>query len=146
MLPVFALTILSGCSNEAEQAREWCRKAAKIAGSLCVEADRGEDGDVFISIYTTSDGSNVNLAEFGGSSSAKQDGSLETVTPGTGYIYWSSDSTEYYQEVTMVANPGYDGKYSILIKPPGGSGSKGDARTYKMLLSGNYYSFVYPDD
>ena len=38
---LLAVLTLSACSDEQEKGRKWCRKAAQVAGSLCLEGKSG---------------------------------------------------------------------------------------------------------
>ena len=132
---------LTSCADEADEGRKFCKRF----GPLCQEAEEGKEGEIFLSVYGTSDVSAVNLSELGGSASAQTDGTRERIQPGTGKLYWTSNVTQHYLEVSVHANPGEPGKYALLIQPPG-RGNQGQTRTYKLFLSGSYYSFVFPDE
>ena len=67
---LLAVLTFSACSDEQEKGRKWCRKAAQVAGSLCLEGKSGAEGDVSIRVYATTNVTQVNLAELGGSADA----------------------------------------------------------------------------
>ncbi|HIB93564.1 MAG TPA: hypothetical protein EYO60_04610, partial [Candidatus Lambdaproteobacteria bacterium] len=89
---LLAVLTLSACSDEQERGRKWCRKAAQVAGSLCLEGKSGAEGDVRIRVFGTSNVTQVNLAELGGSADAPRDGTPNSVNPGTGKVFWNSDN------------------------------------------------------
>ena len=62
---MLGLLTLTACSDEQERGRKWCRKAAQVAGSLCLEGKSGSEGDVRIRVFGTSNVTSVNLAELG---------------------------------------------------------------------------------
>ena len=132
---------LNSCADEAEEGRKLC----KHFGSLCQEANEGEVGEVYLSVYGASGVSSVNLSELGGPATARVDGSQERILPGSGNIYWNSSGTQHVISTSVYANSGQLGKYALLIKPPG-SGKRGKTRIYKLFLSGSYWAFVTPDD
>ena len=88
---MLGLLTLTACADEQEQGRKWCRKAAQVAGSLCLEGKSGAEGDVLIRVFGTSNVTQVNLVELGGSTDAPRDGTPNAVNPGTGKVYWSSN-------------------------------------------------------
>ena len=63
-----AVLTFSACADEQEMGRKWCRKAAQVAGSLCLEGNSGAEGNVRIRVFGTTNVSQVNLSELGGSS------------------------------------------------------------------------------
>ena len=132
---------LNSCADEAEEGRKLC----KHFGSLCQEADEGDAGEVYLSVYGASGVSSVNLSELGGPATARIDGIHERIQPGTGNIYWNSSGTQHSIQTSVYANSGQLGKYALLIKPPG-RGSQGKTRIYKLFLSGSYWAFVTPDE
>jgi hypothetical protein len=134
----------SACSDEQERGRKWCRKAAQLAGSLCLEGKLGAEGDVRIRIFATTDVSEVNLTELGGTADAPRDGSPNSVNPGSGKVYWNSDNFTHFLTITLNAAQGDPGRYAPLIRPSG-NGSKGETRSFTLFLSGNEYAFVPPE-
>ena len=140
------LTVLtfSACSDEQERGRKWCRKAAQVAGSLCLEGRSGAEGDVRIRVFGTTNVTQVNLSEFGGSNDAPRDGTPNSVNPGTGKVYWNSDNFTHFLSLTLNSSPGNPGRYAPLIRPSG-HGSKGETRTFTLFLSGDEYAFVLPE-
>ena len=141
---MFGLLTLTACSDEQERGRKWCRKAAQVAGSLCLEGKSGEDGDVRIRVFGTSNVAQVNLAELGGSADAPRDGTPNSVNPGTGKVFWISDNFTYFLSLTLNSAPGNPGLYSTLIRPSG-RGPKGETRTFTLFLAGSEYAFVLPE-
>ena len=141
---MLAVLTLSACADEQERGRKWCRKAAQVAGSLCLEAKSGAEGDVRIRVYATTNVTSVNLSELGGSADAPRDGTPNAVNPGTGKVYWNSDNFTHYLTITLNSNPGSPGRYAPLIRPSG-RGPKGETRTFTLFLSGSEYAFVWPE-
>ena len=141
---LLAVLTLSACADEQERGRKWCRKAAQVAGSLCLEGNSGAEGDVRIRVYATANVTEVNLSELGGSADAPRDGTPNTVNPGSGKVYWNSDNFTHFLTVTLNAAPGNPGRYAPLIRPSG-NGSKGATRTFTLFLSGSEYAFVLPE-
>ena len=141
---MFGLLFLTACADEQERGRKWCRKAAQVAGSLCLEGKSGEEGEVQIRVFTTTDVSEVNLTELGGSLDAPRDGTPNSVNPGSGKVYWNSDNFTYFLTITLNAAQGDPGRYSPLIRPSG-NGPKGETRSFTLFLSGNEYAFVPPE-
>ena len=139
-----AVLTLSACSDEQERGRKWCRKAAQVAGSLCLEGKSGAAGDVRIRVYATTNVTAVDLTALGGSAAAPRDGTPNSVNPGTGKVSWSSDNFTHYLTITMNAAPGNPGRYAPLIRPSG-HGPKGETRTFTLFLSGSEYAFVLPE-
>ena len=135
---------LSACADEQERGRKWCRKAAQVAGSLCLEARSGAEGDVRIRVYATTNVTSVNLSELGGSVDAPRDGTPNAVNPGTGKVFWNSDNFTHFLSLTLNSNPGSPGRYAPLIRPSG-RGPKGETRTFTLFLSGSEYAFVWPE-
>jgi hypothetical protein len=138
------ILFLSTCSDEQERGRKWCRKAAQVAGSLCLEGKSGEDGDVRIRVFGTTNVTQVNLSELGGSSDAPRDGTPNSVIPGTGKVFWKSDNFTHFLSLTLNAAPGNPGRYAPLIRPSG-HGPKGETRTFTLFLAGSEYAFVLPE-
>ena len=134
----------SACSDEQERGRKWCRKAAQLAGSLCLEGKSGAEGDVRLRVFGTTNVTEVNLTELGGTSDVSRDGTANAVKPGTGKVYWNSDNFTYFLTITLNAAQGDPGRYSPLIRPSG-NGPKGVTRNFTLFLSGNEYAFVPPE-
>ena len=132
------------CSDEQETGRKWCRKAAQVAGSLCLEGKSGAEGDVRIRVFGTTNVTQVNLAELGGSADAPRDGTPNSVNPGTGKVFWNSDNFTHFLSLTLTSAPGNPGRYAPLIRPSG-HGPKGETHTYTLFLSGSEYAFVLPE-
>jgi len=141
---LLAVLTLSACADEQESGRKWCRKAAQVAGSLCLEGKSGAEGDVRIRVYATTNVTSVNLSELGGSTDAPRDGTVNAVKPGTGKVFWNSDNFTHFLNITLNSNPGSPGRYAPLIRPSG-HGPKGDTRTFTLFLSGSEYAFVWPE-
>ena len=141
---LLAVLTLSACADEQERGRKWCRKAAQVAGSLCLEGNSGAEGDVRIRVYATANVTEVNLSELGGSADAPRDGTPNTVNPGSGKVYWNSDNFTHFLTITLNAAAGNPGRYAPLIRPSG-NGSKGVTRNFTLFLSGNEYAFVLPE-
>ena len=87
---MLGLLTLTACSDEQERGRKWCRKAAQVAGSLCLEGKSGAEGDVRNRVYGTTNVTAVDLTALGGNADAPRDGTPNSVNPGTGKVYWSS--------------------------------------------------------
>ena len=134
----------TACSEEQEKGRKWCRKAAQLAGSLCLEGNSGAEGEVRITVFGTIDVSEVNLTELGGSADAPRDGTPNSIKPGTGNVSWNSNNITHNVTLTLNANPGNPGRYAPLIRPSG-NGSKGATRTFTLFLYGSEYAFVIPE-
>ena len=49
---------LTSCADEADEGRKLCKRF----GPLCQEAEEGKEGEIFLSVYGTSDVSAVNLS------------------------------------------------------------------------------------
>ena len=143
-LLLLTLLTLSACSDEQEKGRKWCRKAAQLAGSFCLEGKSGAEGDVWIRVYGTANVTEVNLSELGGSVDAPRDGTPNTVNPGSGNIYWKSNNITHNLTLTLDAAPGNPGRYAPLIRPSG-KGSKGATLKFTLFLSGSEYAFVIPE-
>ena len=141
---MLAVLTLSACADEQERGRKWCRKAAQVAGSLCLEGKSGAEGDVRIRVYATTNVTSVNLTELGGSADAPRDGTPNAVNPGTGKVFWSSNNITHNLSLTLNSNPGSPGLYAPLIRPSG-HGPKGETRTFTLFLSGSEYAFVWPE-
>ncbi len=141
---LFGLLTLSACADEDEVGRKWCRKAAQVAGSLCLEGKSGEDGDVRIRVYATSNVTAVDLTELGGSADAARDGTPIGVQPGTGKVFWNSNNITHFLHITLNAAPGSPGRYATLVRPSG-HGPKGETRTFTLFLAGSEYAFVLPE-
>jgi hypothetical protein len=141
---LFGLLFLTACADEQERGRQWCRKAAQVAGSLCLEGKSGAEGDVRIRVYGTTNVTSVNLSELGGSSDVPRDGTPNSVNPGTGKVYWSSNNITHNLSLTLNAAAGSPGRYAPLIRPSG-HGPKGETRTFTLFLSGSEYAFVWPE-
>ena len=141
---LLAVLTLSACADEQERGRKWCRKAAQVAGSLCLEGNSGAEGDVRIRVYATANVTEVNLSELGGSADAPRDGTPNTVNPGSGKVYWNSDNFTHFLTITLNAAAGNPGRYAPLIRPSG-NGPKGVTRNFTLFLSGNEYAFVPPE-
>ena len=141
---LLAVLTFSACADEQEIGRKWCRKAAQVAGSLCLEGKSGEDGDVRIRVFGTSNVTQVNLTELGGSADAPRDGTANAVKPGTGKVFWNSDNFTHFLSLTLNSAPGNPGRYAPLIRPSG-HGPKGETRTFTLFLSGSEYAFVLPE-
>ena len=141
---LLAVLTLSACADEQERGRKWCRKAAQVAGSLCLEGNSGAEGDVRIRVYATANVTEVNLSELGGSADAPRDGTPNTVNPGSGKVYWNSDNFTHFLTITLNAAAGNPGRYAPLIRPSG-NGPKGATRTFTLFLSGSEYAFVLPE-
>ena len=143
MLLLVVLTF-TGCADEQEKGRKWCKKAAQLAGSLCLEGKSGAEGEVQLMVFGTSNVTQVNLKELGGSSDAPRDGTPNNVNPGSGKVSWNSNNITHNLTLSLNANPGNPGRYAPLIRPSG-SGSKGTTRTFTLFLSGSEYAFVNPE-
>ena len=143
-LLLLAVLTFSACADEQEMGRKWCRKAAQVAGSLCLEGKSGAEGDVRLRVYATSNVTQVNLSELGGSNDAPRDGTPNSVNPGTGKVYWNSDNFTHFLSLTLNSAPGNPGRYAPLIRPSG-HGPKGETRTFTLFLSGSEYAFVLPE-
>ena len=141
---LLAVLTLSACADEQERGRKWCRKAAQVAGSLCLEARSGAEGDVRIRVYATTNVTEVNLTELGGSADAPRDGTPNSVNPGSGKVSWNSNNITHNLTLSLNANPGNPGRYAPLIRPSG-NGAKGATRTFTLFLSGSEYAFVIPE-
>jgi hypothetical protein len=141
---LLAVLIFTACSEEQEIGRTWCLKAAQLAGSLCLEGKSGAEGDVRIRVFATTDVSEVNLTELGGTADAPRDGLPNSVNPGSGKVYWKSDNYYHFVTLTLNAAPGDPGRYSPLIRPSGYA-PKGVTRNFTLFLSGNEYAFVLPE-
>ena len=141
---MFGLLTLSACADEDGDGRKWCRKAAQLAGSLCLEGRSGAEGDVLLRIYATSNVASVDLTELGGPSDASLDGTPNTAQPGTGKVFWDSDNITYFLTITLNAALGGPGPYAPLIRPSG-HGPKGETSTFTLFLSGSEYAFVLPE-
>ena len=141
---LLAVLTFSACADEQERGRKWCRKAAQVAGSLCLEGKSGAEGDVRIRVYATTNVTSVNLSELGGSSDAPRDGTPNAVNPGTGKVFWNSDNFTHFLSLTLNSAPGSPGRYAPLIRPSG-RGPKGETRTFTLFLSGSEYAFVWPE-
>ena len=141
---LLAVLTLSACADEQESGRKWCRKAAQLAGSLCLEGKSGAEGDVRIRVYGTTNVTSVNLSELGGSSDVPRDGTPNAVNPGTGKVFWNSDNITHNLSLTLNAAAGSPGRYAPLIRPSG-HGPKGETRTFTLFLSGSEYAFVWPE-
>jgi hypothetical protein len=141
---LLAVLTLSACADEQEKGRTWCRKAAQVAGSLCLEGKSGAEGDVRIRVYGTTNVTSVNLSELGGNTDAPRDGTPNAVNPGTGKVFWNSDNFTHFLNITLNSNPGSPGRYAPLIRPSG-HGPKGETRTFTLFLSGGEYAFVWPE-
>ena len=138
------MLVLYACSDEQEMGRKWCRKAAQVAGSLCLEGKSGAEGDIRIRVYATSNVTAVDLSDLGGSDQAPRDGSPIDLEPGTGKVFWNSDNITHFLTVTLNAAPGIPGPYAPLIRPSR-QGPKGNTRTFTLFLSGSEYAFVLPE-
>ena len=143
-LLLLALLTFSACANEQERGRKWCRKAAQLAGSLCLEGKSGAEGEVRIRVFGTSNVTAVNLTELGGTADAPRDGTPNSVNPGSAKVYWNSDNVTHFLTITLNAAHGNTGRYAPLIRPSG-NGSKGATRTFTLFLSGSEYAFVLPE-
>ena len=141
---LLALLNFSACADEQERGRKWCRKAAQLAGSLCLEGKSGAEGEVRIRVFGTSSVTAVNLTELGGTADAPRDGTPNSVNPGSAKVYWNSDNVTHFLTVTLNASHGNPGRYAPLIRPSG-NGSKGATRTFTLFLSGSEYAFVLPE-
>ena len=141
---LLAVLTLSARSDEQEIGRKWCRKAAQLAGSLCLEGKSGAEGDVRIRVYATTNVTSVNLSELGGNADAPRDGTPNAVNPGTGKVFWNSDNFTHFLSLTLNSAPGNPGRYAPLIRPSG-HGPKGETRTFTLFLSGSEYAFVWPE-
>ena len=142
----FCLLLLSvltftACADEQERGRKWCRKAAQLAGSMCLEGKSGAEGDVRIRVFGTMNVSAVNLTKLGGTSDVSRDGTANAVKLGTGKVYWNSDNFTYFLTITLNAAAGNPGRYAPLIRTSG-NGSKGETRIFTLFLSGSEYAFV----
>ena len=135
---------LSACADEQERGRKWCRKAAQVAGSLCLEGKSGAEGDVRIRVYATSNVASVDLTGLGGSADVPRDGTPNAVNPGSGKVYWESDNFTHFLSLTLNSAPGNPGRYAPLIRPSG-HGPRGETRTFTLFLSGSEYAFVWPE-
>ena len=136
--------ILSACAEEDLDGRKWCRKAAQLAGSLCMEGRTGAEGAVRLKVYATTNVASVDLSELGGTADALRDGTPVDVRPGTGKVFWNSDNITHFLTVTLNAEPGSPGPYAFLIRPSR-HGPKGETRTFTLSLSGSEYAFVWPE-
>ena len=143
-LLLVAVLSFSACADEQERGRKWCRKAAQLAGSLCLEGKSGAEGEVRIRVFGTSSVTAVNLTELGGTADAPRDGTPNSVNPGSAKVYWNSDNFTHFLTITLNAAPGNPGRYAPLIRPSG-NGSKGATRTFTLFLSGSEYAFVLPE-
>lgn len=143
-LLLLAVLTFSACADEQERGRKWCRKAAQLAGSLCLEGKSGAEGDVRLRVFGTSNVTAVNLTELGGIADALRDGTANSVNPGSGKVYWKSDNFTNFLTITLNAAAGNPGRYAPLIRPSG-NGSKGVTRNFTLFLSGNEYAFVPPE-
>ncbi len=124
--------------------RESCRKASEVAGSLCLEGERGATGEVFLAVYGTSEVTAVDLSELGGAAEVPRDGTPQPVSPGTGRVFWvSSDGVTHHLSLTLNAASGLPGPYAPLVRPPQ-AGPSGEARTFVLFLAGSEYAFVLP--
>jgi hypothetical protein len=141
---LLAVLTFSACADEQDSGRKWCRKAAQVAGSLCLEGKSGVEGDVRIRVYGTTNVTEVNLSELGGSADAPRDGTPNSVNPGTGKVHWSSNNITHNLSLTLNAAPGNPGRYAPLIRPSG-HGPKGETRTFTLFLAGSEYAFVWPE-
>lgn len=141
---LFGLLFLTACADEQERGRKWCRKAAQVAGSLCLEGKSGREGDVRIRVYATTNVTAVDLTALGGSADAPRDGTPNSVNPGTGKVSWNSDNYTHFLTITLNAAPGSPGRYAPLIRPSG-HGPKGETRTFTLFLAGSEYAFVWPE-
>ena len=141
---LLAVLTLSACADEQEKGRKWCRKAAQVAGSLCLEGESGAEGDVRIRVYGTTNVTAVDLTALGGSEDAPRDGTPNAVNPGTGKVFWNSDNFTHFLNLTLNSNPGSPGRYAPLIRPSG-HGPKGETRTFTLFLAGSEYAFVWPE-
>ena len=141
---MLGLLTLSACADEQESGRKWCRKAAQVAGSLCLEGKSGAEGDVRIRVYATTNVTAVDLTALGGSADAPRDGTPNSVNPGTGKVSWSSNNITHNLSLTLNAAPGNPGRYAPLIRPSG-HGPKGETRTFTLFLAGSEYAFVLPE-
>ena len=141
---LLAVLTFSACADEQESGRKWCRKAAQVAGSLCLEGKSGAEGDVRIRVYGTTNVTAVDLTALGGSADAPRDGTPNSVNPGSGKVYWSSNNITHNLSLTLNAAPGNPGRYAPLIRPSG-HGPKGETRTFTLFLSGSEYAFVWPE-
>ena len=101
-------------------------------------------GDVRIRVYGTTNVTQVNLAELGGSADAPRDGTPNAVNPGTGKVFWNSDNFTHFLTITLNAATGSPGRYAPLIRPSG-HGPKGETRRFTLFLSGSEYAFVWPE-
>ena len=138
------MLVFYACSDEQEMGRKWCRKAAQVAGSLCLEGKTGAEGDVRIRVFGTTNVTEVNLTELGGSADAPRDGTPNSVNPGTGKVFWNSDNFTHFLSLTLNSAPGNPGRYAPLIRPSG-HGPKGETRTFTLFLTGSEYAFVLPE-
>ena len=143
-LLLVALLTFSACADEQERGRKWCRKAAQLAGSLCLEGKSGAVGEVQLRVFGTSNVTAVNLTELGGTADAPRDGTPNSVNPGSAKVYWNSDNVTHFLTVTLNAAAGNPGRYAPLIRPSG-NGSKGVTRNFTLFLSGSEYAFVPPE-
>ena len=141
---LFGLLFLTACADEQDSGRKWCRKAAQVAGSFCLEGKSGAEGDVRIRVYATTNVTAVDLTALGGNTDAPRDGTPNSVNPGTGKVYWSSNNITHNLSLTLNAAPGSPGRYAPLIRPSG-HGPKGETRTFTLFLAGNEYAFVLPE-
>ena len=143
-LLLVAVLSFSACADEQERGRKWCRKAAQLAGSLCLEGKSGAEGEVQLRVFGTSNVTAVNLTELGGTADAPRDGTPNSVNPGSAKVYWNSDNFTHFLTITLNAAAGNPGRYAPLIRPSG-NGSKGATRTFTLFLSGSEYAFVLPE-
>ena len=141
---LFGLLFLTACADEQDSGRKRCRKAAQVAGSLCLEGKSGAEGDVRIRVYATTNVTAVDLTALGGSADAPRDGTPNSVNPGTGKVYWSSNNITHNLSITLNSAPGSPGRYAPLIRPSG-HGPKGETRTFTLFLSGSEYALVWPE-
>ena len=141
---LFGLLTLSACADEDGGGRKWCHKTAQVAGSLCLEGNSGAGGDVRIRVFGTTNVTQVNLSELGGSTDAHRDGTPNSVNPGTGKVFWNSGNSTHFLSLNLNAAPGNPGRYAPLIRPSG-HGPKGETRTFTLFLAGSEYAFVLPE-
>ena len=115
---LLAVLTFSACADEQERGRKWGRKAAQVAGSLCLEGKSGAEGDVRIRVYATTNVTKVNLTELGGNANAPRDGTPNAVNPGSGKVFWNSDNFTHFLTITMNAATGSPGRYAPLYVLP----------------------------
>ena len=82
-LLLLVVLTFSVCSEEQKKASKWCRKAAQLDGSLCLEGKSGAEGEVLIKVFATSNVLEVNRTELGGKVEAPQDGTPNSVKLGS---------------------------------------------------------------